>query len=310
MSAPPFMPFYIADYLGDTQHLSTEQHGAYTLLLFAMWRAGGEISSDPKMLARIVRMSPAKWERTAGVVLAFFDIENGTISHGRLSHELEKANKKSIVRSTSGKRGAEAKALKKQKSAEAKASRLLKHSSDIRHQTSESSLRDDNRDRARDDGWPDDFRDQFWAAYPRKLEKKAALAALERIRKSAFVPWEKLIAAVRAYAATADPDFTKHPTTWLNKGCWDDEIKPRASHERPYQNRTHPSRPAPTNADVILAGVARSAERRFGSQSPAGGGATPGRSDPPGGDDAVGRTQSRDPEAFGQLRLVAIANTR
>lgn len=75
--------------------------------------------------------------------------------------------------------------------------------------------------------WPADFREQFWAAYPRKIEKKAAIAALERVRKSGSVPWEKLIGAVRAYAATADPEYTKHPTTWINKGCWDDEIRPR-----------------------------------------------------------------------------------
>lgn len=310
MSAPPYMQFYIADYLGDTQHLSTEQHGAYLLLLMAMWRAGGSLPSDPKMLARIVRMTPAKWGRASEVVLDLFEVSETAISHGRLTLELEKANKKSIVRSACGKQGAEAKALKKQKQAEAKASRLHKHSSDIRHQTSEPSLREGISDCDRGDGWPSDFREQFWSAYPRKLEKKAALAALERVRKSALVPWEKLIAAVRAYAATADPEFTKHPTTWISKGCWDDEIKPRGPHERSGQTRAHTVGPAPTHADTVLAGVARSAERRFGGQSPGSGGAVPGRADVAGGDDVVGRAEGRDPEAFGQLRLVAASNTR
>lgn len=74
------------------------------------------------------------------------------------------------------------------------------------------------------DAWPKDYREQFWSAYPRKVEKKAALDALDRVHRAATIPWKKFIAAVRSYAArSTDPKYTKHPTTWLNRGCWDDE---------------------------------------------------------------------------------------
>jgi hypothetical protein len=69
--------------------------------------------------------------------------------------------------------------------------------------------------------WPSDYQEIFWEAYPRKVGKKGALRELDRHRKS--VSFEKLISAVRAYTATADPQFTKHPKTWLHNGCWDDE---------------------------------------------------------------------------------------
>lgn len=85
----------------------------------------------------------------------------------------------------------------------------------------ESSLRSD---------FPSDFREQFWEAYPNKKGKVGALKALEAIRKRGAVPWETLMNSVRAYASTADPQFTKHPKTWLLNGCWDDEPDRREPH--------------------------------------------------------------------------------
>ncbi len=71
--------------------------------------------------------------------------------------------------------------------------------------------------------WPADYREVFWAEYPKRVGRLGAMKALDAARKK-FVPWVRLIGAVRAYAGTADPKFTKDPQTWLNKGCWDDEL--------------------------------------------------------------------------------------
>tara|TARA_R100001244_G_scaffold2541_1_gene3922 strand:- start:5821 stop:6303 length:483 start_codon:yes stop_codon:yes gene_type:complete len=74
------MQLYVADYLGDTMHLSTEQHGAYLLLLMAMWRAGGSLPNDEKKLARIVGLSTIKWRRVAADVMAFFTVDGDEIT--------------------------------------------------------------------------------------------------------------------------------------------------------------------------------------------------------------------------------------
>ena len=81
----------------------------------------------------------------------------------------------------------------------------------------------------RSDDWPKDFGDIFWQAYPRKTEKLSAMKRLSSVRKSGIVTFKDLMDGVSRYAAAVshnDPKFTKHPTSWLNAGCWADETQP------------------------------------------------------------------------------------
>jgi uncharacterized protein YdaU (DUF1376 family) len=133
------MQLYVADYLGDTRHLTTEQHGAYLLLLMSMWRAGGELINDPAKLARMTGCTPSRWAKISGDVLEFFDAGDGVLTHGRITVELEKAVEKSIKRADAGSLGGKAKALKTHKSNLANASDLLKHSSESEPESEEVS---------------------------------------------------------------------------------------------------------------------------------------------------------------------------
>jgi hypothetical protein len=84
---------------------------------------------------------------------------------------------------------------------------------------------------------PTEF-DSFYASFPRRIGKEAARKAFAKALKIATA--EQITAGAKRYAEARrgeDPKFTKHPATWLNAGCWDDEI---ASAPR---NAAHPGEP-------------------------------------------------------------------
>jgi uncharacterized protein YdaU (DUF1376 family) len=110
----PFMMLYIGDYLADTTHFSTEQHGAYLLLLFALWRREGYLPKDDRVLAKVAGLTLKKWRATASPIMALLTVEDGQITQRRLLCELQKVNVKSQKASQAGKASAAAKALKSQ----------------------------------------------------------------------------------------------------------------------------------------------------------------------------------------------------
>jgi uncharacterized protein YdaU (DUF1376 family) len=81
-----WMPVYIGDYLADTMHLSTEQHGAYLLLLFHLWRRG-VLQDDDVALAQITGLPIRAWSLCRAVLAEFFEIRDGLWHHGRLERE-------------------------------------------------------------------------------------------------------------------------------------------------------------------------------------------------------------------------------
>lgn len=107
-SPDSWMPFYVADYLGDTGHLSTEQHGAYCLLLFHSWRTG-PLPDDDRQLAAIARMSYRKWNNNAAILRAFFVPSPQGLTQARLEEERTKAVDLYNKRSNAGRRGGQAK---------------------------------------------------------------------------------------------------------------------------------------------------------------------------------------------------------
>lgn len=75
--------------------------------------------------------------------------------------------------------------------------------------------------------WPDNWFDLFWFRYPRKVAKKDAFRALDKVRRNAEVEFDRLLTAVEGFARSVrgkDLQYVCHPATWINGGRWDDEI--------------------------------------------------------------------------------------
>lgn len=97
MAQYPAMPFWTDAYLGDTHDLTTIEHGAYLLLLFAMWRAGGALPNDDRKLAKVARLNSQQWARLRDTIMEFMTVsaDGLTITQGRLADELEYVRKHS-----------------------------------------------------------------------------------------------------------------------------------------------------------------------------------------------------------------------
>lgn len=81
-----WMPVFIGDYLADTMHLSTEQHGAYLLLLFHLWRRGS-LRDEDAVLAQISGLGESAWKQHRGVLAEFFRVHGGLWQHARVEKE-------------------------------------------------------------------------------------------------------------------------------------------------------------------------------------------------------------------------------
>jgi uncharacterized protein YdaU (DUF1376 family) len=72
MAHNSFMPLWVGDYLRDTAHLSTVEHGAYLLLIMHYWSTGEPLRDDDDEMANIARMPVSDWLKIAPRIRRFF----------------------------------------------------------------------------------------------------------------------------------------------------------------------------------------------------------------------------------------------
>ncbi len=78
--------------------------------------------------------------------------------------------------------------------------------------------------------------DRWYAVYPKKRSKQAAIRAWKKIRPSEQLT-EQMIAATEAWKRTEDwtkqhGKFIPYPASWLNAGGWEDQLPGEQQHEQ------------------------------------------------------------------------------
>jgi uncharacterized protein YdaU (DUF1376 family) len=116
MSAADGMMIWTGDYMADTRHFSTTQHGAYLLILMTMWRNGGSLPYDEKRLAKIAGVTPIVWRSIGPEIMELLTVEGSVVTQKRLAVEFSKTLAKINQSKSAGHASAKAKSLKKQES--------------------------------------------------------------------------------------------------------------------------------------------------------------------------------------------------
>jgi uncharacterized protein YdaU (DUF1376 family) len=108
---PPYLPFYVDDFASDglVEAMTTEEVGAYTLLLCKAWREEpvASIPDDDRVLARWARMSAECWaECRAAVLRPFKKRQDGRLYQRRMEREYQKAMERKRAKSSHGQKAA------------------------------------------------------------------------------------------------------------------------------------------------------------------------------------------------------------
>ena len=104
MAEFPIMPFHVDAYLSATENLATIEHGAYQLILMQMWRHGGVLPNDDKVLAGYAKLRLYRWKKMKPTIMAFMRIEGNFITQNRLIKLIELGRQHSFVQSQKAKR--------------------------------------------------------------------------------------------------------------------------------------------------------------------------------------------------------------
>lgn len=219
MAEFPQLPIFTDALLGDTQHLSTTEFGAYMLMLIVAWRTPEcALPNDQSFLARITRCG-RNWDRISQAILPFWSVgADGLLYQKRLTEVRLSVHTMVEQRKSAGR----ASALKRLHRPPTSVEFSLERND---HENSASKTKSKSKEDS------NSVFDAWWSIYPRKEGKISARKVFDRILSKKLATVDDLIAGARAYSerkSGTETQYIKQPTTWLNGGHWADDVTPAA----------------------------------------------------------------------------------
>jgi uncharacterized protein YdaU (DUF1376 family) len=246
MSQAPSMPMFWDAYLADTTHLSLDEHGAYLLLLAAMWRRNGSVPDDDKDNARILGISVAKWKKVKARLNGFLIFENNEISQKKLQETWSKTQEKIEKNRENGAKGGRPKSKENNTLEKANGSVSVNPNETIpepepepieeppKTPKGEPSLFSANSEHEIQKPAVDEIEEGFeewwgeiWPSHPRKsgradCRKIYRLACTGKHSKADKITPSELNRATRDYIASVqDVQYLKGPLPWLRQPGWE-----------------------------------------------------------------------------------------
>jgi len=270
MSGLDGMTIWIPDYFAGTQHFTTTQHGAFFLLLMAMWKADGWLPNDETRLARTAKLTLDKWRTISADILELLLTEGDRITSPRLLRELAKTRNRIDARRYAGRErqkpkdssiggcqnpnggdhqdsGIDPKSLTDNGSGSANADDVQQQNASTTPGTLDSDLGQEKKDKKDSrrvaDATPtnvDDLFNRFWASFPKRKggnpEKPAREIFVRKLRDGADA--ELIITGAKSFAEQMATDnqigtrYVPMAKAWLHQERWEEYTESVKAEEK------------------------------------------------------------------------------
>lgn len=260
--------FSFDEWIAGTVGMSVEEEGLYIRMIARYYSRGEALPDNPLEIARLCNVRPQMVRRLLPKLLEKFEKTAGKLRQNRCETELKLAENRLISARLNGAKGGRPKDLEKP-TGSASVKPITNH-----HQEKKEKGESNDSPKEKAAALEADF-ERFWWLYPRRTDKGAARIAYRAARKKTGVA--EIETAVRRYAASRDgqdPQYTKHPATWLNREGWlnEDDLPPRenghARRQSPRHDRIAEAERQHAHALDILAQAALDFDERQGGGGP------------------------------------------
>lgn len=225
MSAPPYQKFFWGSYHKHTAHLGhAREHGAYLLLIGALWNNQGRLPADDATLAGYAKLTIKEWEAVRPKLIngTLLKIVRGKLTQPRVTEDLEKYRDTSGKRKEAGKTGGNASARNRKGNGAAIATDLPTKPEP------EPEPVEDITPKPPEGAFAVETFDLAWDAYPEsgKATTSRSASRASWARACAKIDPQRLLSAVRRFAAseTVTGAGAKKPpkmTVWLDNERFD-----------------------------------------------------------------------------------------